>query len=1496
MAGILSKRGTAEDREIIGTSSGADECNARAVEIEAALDGKNDSRAADEERGKSRGGDYNNDRIISDGGTSSIIKTDDIGFGSGTKVGIAEPEFAARTRITTEAKIGMRGFDLNSLPDEEFCSKCLFVGHPSDHTCDRYANAWQGSKTLTAGEIGTGGSCTSEKPTVSYSFPDVYPIDKGKQKYSNSLEKVHQLRSKFMKMKMTCPICAHPYPSDALVCDRCDTTFSGISPTDEIGGGIRNMRVREEMEHLEIPDGFKVCKKCMLLNSCHATECAVCHSIFDLGSRSLDFSTSKSKISSEESSEDDEMEEESSTKVITCQLCDKVCDPAYELEFCKHGFCRPCVVFAVAEKFLALPPVDDASLDDALVCLPCPVMGCGHPLSRQDIRTIAGQDVLGFIDDWLLGILDHGFTSALQKKCPYCWDTVRPNSLISADYLDDLELYDIQHALAARGLICDGSKADCLKTLKDALMHSGPSSRFSLCRSCDFFVCDDCGQSLSFSRDTDRVPASSQHMASTSCVTHECEPNKKQCFAIWRCVLELSSAYDAYTKGNKILSNQQKEEVPDNVKSWPFDDSTPSISGEVSSPDNVSEKGQLKFQQRRSGDGILPPPRTSEHKLDTKNEHISVSDFFSKEAKGSGPFPSMYQHLGKKHHHNTSRGYTFNTLMKGSTHNSATAFSSPEGQVDKPKHLSSLLKSWFESSSSSAVPTYKMETSNPRVPSSKTVHSSFPHGASPSTATFHKGLEQYVLSPCTSTSAASCSQSPAPNQPFQTLEIDPKVKSQRGGVPNPHPPPGGGVPNPHTQPGAHANPFRPFYSLLEEQLQLSSSVPVSNQLGTPVQLPFSDGLSSYSPVAPSWNDNQVPNQSIPFAAVSQPGLPNQKSANFAQFFSLKASSFVPLLTPAHQHHPSTVSPPPYFSPKQILSEQDSISEEELEYMMDLVESPNSPSYESYFKNPNHGHNKGGFSEYGQHRRKSGPSETRRAAAAEVEKMADTQMKVALFEITILLSTLSEAGSRLLPLSAALLCSHDVPRKSFNWFIKNDSLMDITSRCEVYSQFFSFLHSLAMHSDLLPVLCSPNSKYDCWTQQRRWQTQGTLMVDFEKVYKQAVFMFSKHQQELGGLDDEEAGMEIALVADVKKTYEQLKLQLKKWERRCSHPWNEDARDLFYQAMVNFSAKDALLKSLYPGKEQPSTREGFLVVDCAFQTCEKNTMPDHQHADSGENLMTRNFFREAERNVTMPSTEEIEGYKKALQPLQFRQESLLVYHYFRQTMSRNLSNKLRSRVIMKEIALLNTNLPLEWESSIHVRVDDCRMDMLKALIIGPAGTPYQNGIFLFDLMLSDDYPNLPPQMQFLTTGGGRVRFNPNLYNDGTVCLSLLGTWHGPSWQPFESTILQLLVSVQSLVLVDNPYFNEPGYASHMTAAHCAAAKRYNQQQQLNTLLYSILPSLRQPDPLFADVILTHFRKKRREIEEQCMLWAEEKTSLKGEMMKAVEDVKNELNKLM
>jgi hypothetical protein len=61
----------------------------------------------------------------------------------------------------------------------------------------------------------------------------------------------------------------------------------------------------------------------------------------------------------------------------------------------------------------------------------------------------------------------------------------------------------------------------------------------------------------------------------------------------------------------------------------------------------------------------------------------------------------------------------------------------------------------------------------------------------------------------------------------------------------------------------------------------------------------------------------------------------------------------------------------------------------------------------------------------------------------------------------------------------------------------------------------------------------------------------------------------------------------------------------------------------------------------------------------------------------------------------------------------------------------------------------------------------------MIIGPRGTPYENGCFIFDIYLPSDYNNVAPLVSSMTTNGGKYRYNPNLYAEGvshsTIILS-------------------------------------------------------------------------------------------------------------------------------
>lgn len=103
-------------------------------------------------------------------------------------------------------------------------------------------------------------------------------------------------------------------------------------------------------------------------------------------------------------------------------------------------------------------------------------------------------------------------------------------------------------------------------------------------------------------------------------------------------------------------------------------------------------------------------------------------------------------------------------------------------------------------------------------------------------------------------------------------------------------------------------------------------------------------------------------------------------------------------------------------------------------------------------------------------------------------------------------------------------------------------------------------------------------------------------------------------------------------------------------------------------------------------------------------------------------------------------------------------------------------------------------------------------MKVLIAGAEGSPYANGLFEYHVFLPSDYPQNPPKCNLETTGNGTVRFNPNLYACGKVCLSLLGTWRGnasENWDPKISNLLQLYLSIQAVVMSEEVYFNEPGY---------------------------------------------------------------------------------------
>lgn len=155
-------------------------------------------------------------------------------------------------------------------------------------------------------------------------------------------------------------------------------------------------------------------------------------------------------------------------------------------------------------------------------------------------------------------------------------------------------------------------------------------------------------------------------------------------------------------------------------------------------------------------------------------------------------------------------------------------------------------------------------------------------------------------------------------------------------------------------------------------------------------------------------------------------------------------------------------------------------------------------------------------------------------------------------------------------------------------------------------------------------------------------------------------------------------------------------------------------------------------------------------------------------------------------------------------------------------------------MKRMRREREELERSGNGEYCVHFDDDNLLSFVAYISGPEDSLYRHKFLKLKFEIPQSYPLIPPKVHFIQYTGGRI--HPNLYVEGKVCLSILGTWAGEPWAT-AMNVESVLITIRSLL--DNaPYKHEPGQRDN------PAFNQYVQYTTWQSLLFDHLEREQRP----------------------------------------------------
>ncbi|KAL9998991.1 putative ubiquitin-conjugating enzyme E2, ubiquitin-conjugating enzyme/RWD [Helianthus debilis subsp. tardiflorus] len=196
---------------------------------------------------------------------------------------------------------------------------------------------------------------------------------------------------------------------------------------------------------------------------------------------------------------------------------------------------------------------------------------------------------------------------------------------------------------------------------------------------------------------------------------------------------------------------------------------------------------------------------------------------------------------------------------------------------------------------------------------------------------------------------------------------------------------------------------------------------------------------------------------------------------------------------------------------------------------------------------------------------------------------------------------------------------------------------------------------------------------------------------------------------------------------------------------------------------------------------------------------------------------------------------------------------------------------------------THRPKDWEEKLRkewkdieeqlpenmlVRAYERRIDLLRAVIIGPKGTPYHDGLFFFDVRVPSTYPTNPP-VHYYSNG---LSIHGNVHTSGSVRLYQPIRDDGPQrnekiWVPGTSTMLHFLGFLKNLFceepLLNGLVYNNPDWFDGVPSLF------YNELAFIKSVK-TMVTIMNKPPINFEDFVVGHFRNVADDTMKACQAY--------------------------